>query len=179
MKIIVNGRHLEVTPAIRSYAEEKVSKFERYLHDISEAVVTLSIEKKFRHKAEVLLKVNGILIQAESVTGEIYSSIDEVSEKLDRQVKKFKEKLVSHRKGGSAKATAEAKATDEGGPAAETGRIIKNKRFELKPMSPDEASMQMELLDKNFYVFINDSSGDINVIYMRQDGNFGLIEPVK
>jgi putative sigma-54 modulation protein len=179
MNIIVNGRHLEVTPAIRSYAEEKVSRFERYLHDISEAVVTLSIEKKFRHKAEVLLKVNGILIQAESVTDEIYSAIDEVSEKLDRQVKKFKEKLVSHRKSGSAKAVAAAKADEDAGPTAETGRIIKNKRFELKPMSPDEASMQMELLDKNFYVFINDSSGDINVIYKRQDGNFGLIEPVK
>lgn len=178
MNIIVNGRHLEVTPALRNYAEEKVSKFDRYLHDISEAVVTLSIEKKIRHKAEVLLKVNGILIQAESVTGEIYSSIDEVSEKLDRQVKKYKEKMVSHRKGSNAKAAA-VEATEPAGPAKETGRIIKNKRFELKPMSPDEASMQMELLDKAFYVFINDMSGAINVIYQRQDGNFGLIEPVK
>ncbi|MBI5102103.1 MAG: ribosome-associated translation inhibitor RaiA [Nitrospirae bacterium] len=179
MNIIVNGRHLEVTPAIRTYAEEKISKFERYLHDITEAVVTLSIEKKFRHKAEVLLKVNGVLIQAESVTGEIYSAIDEVSEKLDRQVKKYKEKQVSHRKGG---ATRTAPGTETGEKASEpkdTGRIIKNKRFELKPMSPDEASMQMELLDKDFYVFINDLSGDINVIYQRQDGNFGLIEPVK
>lgn len=175
MNIIINGRHLEITPAIRTYAEEKVRKFERYLSDISEAVVTLSIEKKYRHKAEVLLKANGVLIQAEGVTGEIYSSIDEVSEKLERQVKKYKEKLVSHRKGG-------AKTTEVSKKAAalpETGRIIKNKRFELKPMSPDEASMQMELLDKSFYVFINDISGDINVIYLRQDGNFGLIEPAK
>lgn len=178
MNIIVNGRHLDVTPAIRSYAEEKVSKFERYLHEISEAVVTLSIEKKFRHKAEVLLKVNGILIQAESVTGEIYSAIDEVSEKLDRQVKKYKEKLVSHRKGGVRTAAVPASSEKPAAPK-ETGRIIKNKRFELKPMSPDEASMQMELLDKDFYVFVNDISGDINVIYLRQDGNFGLIEPVK
>jgi len=179
MNIIVNGRHLEVTPAIRSYAEEKVSKFERYLHDITEAVVTLSIEKKFRHKAEVLLKVNGVLIQAESVTGEIYSSIDEVSEKLDRQVKKYKEKLVSHRKGGSKPGVAASEGTEEKGAVKETAKIIKNKRFELKPMSPDEAAMQMELLDKDFYVFINDISNDINVIYLRQDGNFGLIEPAK
>ncbi len=174
MNIIVSGRHLEITPALKNYAEEKLKKFERYLSDISEAVVTLSIEKKYRHKAEVLIKVNGYLIQAEGVTGEIYSSIDEVSDKLERQVKKYKEKLVSHRK-GAAKATAPEQKTA----AHEAGRIIKNKRFELKPMSPDEASMQMELLDKDFYVFINDKSGDINVIYLRRDGNFGLIEPVK
>lgn len=176
MNIIVNGRHLEVTPALRTYAEEKISRFDRYLSEISEAVVTLSIEKKYRHKADVLLKVNGLLIQAESVTDEIYSAIDEVTEKLDRQVKKYKEKMVSHRKGGPKATAAEApvKTTEK-----ETGRIIKNKRFELKPMSPDEASMQMELLGKDFYVFINDMSSDINVIYTRQDGNFGLIEPVK
>ncbi len=99
MNIIVNGRHLEITPALRSYAEEKVGKFDRYLSEISEAIVTLSIEKKYRHKADVLLKVNGVLIQAESVTDEIYSAIDEVVEKLDRQIKKYKDKLVSHRKG--------------------------------------------------------------------------------
>ncbi|MBI5639239.1 MAG: ribosome-associated translation inhibitor RaiA [Nitrospirae bacterium] len=175
MNIIVNGRHLEITPPLKTYAEEKVRKFERYLSDISEAVVTLSIEKKYRHKAEVLLKVNGVLIQAEGVTGEIYSSIDEVTEKLDRQVKKYKEKQVSYRKGGAKQTETPQKAAEQ----RETGRIIKNKRFELKPMSPDEASMQMELLDKAFFVFINDKSGDINVIYQRQDGNFGLIEPVK
>ena len=117
-----------------------------------------------------------MLIQAESVTAEIYSSIDEVSEKLERQIKKYKDKLVSHRKAGS-------KASEKNAvpvPALkETGMIIKNKRFELKPMSPDEASMQMELLDKIFFVFLNDISGDVNVIYLRADGNFGLIEPVK
>jgi putative sigma-54 modulation protein len=174
MNVIVSGRHLEITPALKSYAEEKVTKFDRYLSDISEAVVTLSIEKKYRHKAEVLLKVNGVLIQAEGVTGEIYASIDEVSEKLERQVKKYKEKLVSYRKGA-----ARTNSGPKSEPLPETGRIIKNKRFELKPMSPDEASMQMELLAKDFFVFINDISGDVNVIYQRRDGNFGLIEPVK
>jgi putative sigma-54 modulation protein len=173
MNIIISGRHLEITPALKAYAEEKVKKFERYLSDISEANVTLSIEKKYRHKAEVLLKANGVLIQAEGVTGEVYSSIDEVVEKLERQVKKYKDKLVSRRKGTSKAAETAAS------PPAETGSIIKNKRFELKPMSPDEASMQMELLDKDFFVFINDISEDINVIYRRRDGNFGLIEPVK
>jgi len=173
MNIIVTGRHLEVTPALKSYAEEKLKKFDRYLSQITEATVTLTVEK-YRHKAEVLLKANGVLIQAEGVTGEIYSSIDEVVEKLEKQVKKYKEKLVSHRKGeGKTIATASV-ATER-----ESGKIIKKKRFDMKPMNPDEAAMQMELLDKNFFVFSNQTTGEINVIYRRNDGNFGLIEPVK
>lgn len=173
MNIIVTGRHLEVTPALKKYAEEKIKKFSRYLSNISEAIITLSVEK-YRHKVEVLLKVNGVLIQAEGITGEIYSSIDEVVEKLERQVKKYKEKLVSHRKGEGKSAGTPPEISS----ADEAGKIIKNKKFELKPMSPDEAVMQMELLDKDFFVFANDNSGNINVIYRRKDGNFGLIEPV-
>jgi len=174
MNIIVTGRHLEVTPALKSYVEKKVKRFNRYLSNISEAVVTISVEK-YRHKVEVLLKVNGVLIQAEGVTSEVYSSIDEVAEKLGRQIKKYKEKLVSHRKseGKTSSVSPEVRGM------LEAGRIIKNKRFELKPMSPDEAAMQMDLLDKTFFVFTNDNSGDINVIYRRRDGNFGLIEPLK
>jgi putative sigma-54 modulation protein len=173
MNIIVTGRHIEVTPALKDYSERKISRFDRYLSNISEAVVTLSVEK-YRHKVEVLLKVNGVLIQAEGITGDVYSSIDEVAEKLERQIKRYKEKLVSHRKSEGKTGVAEAEEAP-----VEVGRIIKNKRFELKPMSPDEAAMQMELLDKDFFVFTNDNSGDINVIYRRRDGNFGLIEPVK
>ncbi len=174
MNIIVTGRHLEITPALKNYAEKKITRFDRYLSNISEAVVTLSVEK-YRHKVEVLLKVNGVLIQAEGITGDVYSSIDEVAEKLERQIKKYKEKLVSHRKSEGKTGTISLEAAA----APEDGRIIKNKRFELKPMSPDEAAMQMELLDKDFFVFTNDNSGEINVIYKRRDGNFGLIEPVK
>lgn len=172
MNIIITGRHFEVTDALRKYAEGKIKKFVRYLSNITEAIVTLSIEK-YRHKAEVLLKVNGYLIQAEGITGEIYSSIDEVVEKLERQVKKYKEKLVSHRK-GEGKTNLTESVTPK-----ETGKIIKNKRFELKPMSQDEAVMQMDLLDKDFFIFTNEDTGNINVVYRRKDGNFGLIEPVK
>ena len=175
MNIIVNGRHLDLTPALKNYAEEKIKKFERYFSNITEAVVTLSIEK-YRHKVEVLLKANGVMIQAEGVTGEIYSSIDEVVEKLEKQVKKYKEKLVSHRKGEGKNKNIE-EASQEA--PQETGGIIKRKRFDMKPMGPDEAVMQMELIDKDFFVFTNEVSGDINVVYRRRDGNFGLIEPVK
>jgi putative sigma-54 modulation protein len=173
MNIIVNGRHLEITQNLRSYAEDKVGKFDRYISNITEAVITLSIEK-YRHKAEVLLKVNGLMIQAEGVTGEIYSAIDEVIEKLERQVEKYKGKLTNRRKGEG-----KAQAEESAAPASETGRIIKIKQFEVKPMNPEEASMQMELLDKNFFVFTNEQTGEINVIYKRNDGNYGLIEPRK
>lgn len=172
MNVIVNGRHLEVTPALKGYAEEKIGKFEKYISNITEAVVTLSVEK-YRHKAEVLLKVNGVMIQAESVTGEVYSSIDEVVEKLEKQVKKYKEKNKSYRK-GEKRAVEAAPETSR-----ETGRIIKHKRFDMKPMGSEEAVHQMELLDKDFFVFANPVSGDINVVYRRGDGNYGLIEPTR
>ncbi len=170
MNIIVNGRHLEITPALRNYAEEKIGKFEKYIANITEAVVTLSVEK-YRHKAEVLIKVNGYLIQAEGITGEIYSSIDEVVEKLEKQAKKYKEKLHSYRKnerraGGTAIST-----------QVEKGRIIKYKKFDMKPMAPEEAVDQMELLDKDFFVFVNEKTSLINLVYRRKDGNYGLIEP--
>lgn len=174
MNIIVTGRHLEITPTLKNYAEKKIKKFNRYLGNISEAIVTLSLEK-YRHKVEVLLKVDGVLIQAESITGEIYSSIDEVVEKLSRQIKRYKEKLLSHRKNKGKTGETQLRTIA----MSDASRIIKNKRFELKPMSLDEAVMQMELLDKDFFVFTNESSGDINVIYRRKDGNFGLIEPLK
>lgn len=174
MNIIVTGRQIEITPALKSYAEKKIKKIKRYLSNITEATVTINIEK-YRHKVEVLLKVNGVLIQAEGITGDLYASIDEVVDKLERQIKKYKEKLVSHRKpeGRAPGIPSETKSAEE------IGRIIKNKRFELKPMSPDEAVLQMELLDKDFFIFTNDNSGDINVVYRRKDGNFGLIEPIR
>jgi putative sigma-54 modulation protein len=172
MNIIINGRHFDITPALRGYAEEKIGRFEKYISNITEAVVTLSVEK-YRHKAEVLLKVNGVLIQAEGVTGEVYSAIDEVVEKLEKQVVRHKEKLHSYRKGEK-----RAVGNTSSG-ISDIGRIIKHKRFDMKPMSPEEAVDQMELLDKDFFVFANDLSGDVNVVYRRRDGNYGLIEPVK
>jgi putative sigma-54 modulation protein len=171
MNIIITGRHLELTDNLKSYAEGKIKKFKKYLNNITEASVTLSVEK-YRHKVEVLMRVNGVMIQAESVTGEMYSSIDEVVEKLERQVKKYKDKWVSHRKG-------EEKVPAFPGLEEHSPSIIKRKSFDIKPMNPEEAAMQMDLLDKDFFVFTNASSGSINVLYKRSDGNLGLIEPEK
>ena len=174
MNVIVNGRHLEITPALRQYAEDKIGKFTKYLSNISEAVVTVSVEKH-RQKAEVLLKVNGYMIQAEGSTGDVYSAIDEVVEKLEKQVVKYKEKITEHRGKGTEKKTA---APAAGEPARE-GRIIKHKKFDMKPMMPEEAVDHMGMLSKDFFVFTNLASGEMNVVYRRKDGNFGLIEPVR
>lgn len=171
MNVIINCRHMDLTENLKAYAEEKIGKFSKYLGNITEATVTLSVEK-YRHKTEVLMKVNGLMIQAESITADMYSSIDEVVEKLERQVKKYKEKISSHRKG---------KKTEAAAGAAETSppMIIKRKFYDTKPMSVDEAAMNMDLLKRPFFVFTNASSGDINVLYKRNDGHLGLIEPVK
>ncbi|MBF0538122.1 MAG: ribosome-associated translation inhibitor RaiA [Nitrospirae bacterium] len=174
MNITVYGRNIEITNAIRDYAQVKIKKFERLLTPDSEASVTLSVEK-LTHRAEVLIRANGMLIQAESITGEMYSSIDEVIEKLERQIKKHKEKLSSKRK----VSTKESSLTELTRPAGEPGNIIKRKSFDMKPMPPEEAAMQMDLIDKDFYVFTNPQTGDINVIYRRKDGDYGLIEPAK
>jgi putative sigma-54 modulation protein len=171
MNIIITGRHLDLTDNLKQYAEGKIKKFRKYLTNITEASIILSVEK-YRHKAEVLLRVNGVNIQAESVTGEMYSSIDDVVEKLERQVKKHRDKWVSHRKGDDKKP--ETSKPEEFAPA-----IIKEKSFDFKPMSPEEAAMQMDMQDTNFFVFTNSSSGSINVLYKRKDGNLGLIEPAR
>ncbi|MGD2079906.1 MAG: ribosome-associated translation inhibitor RaiA [Nitrospirota bacterium] len=174
MNIVVNGRNVEITPTLRAYAEDKIGKFDRYLSNITEAVVTLSIQK-YRHKAEVLIKANGNLIQAEGVTEELYSSIDEVAQKLERQIKKFKGKIKSHRK-----SEGRAKAAEPGEKApVEGSRTIISRPLDAKPMSPDEAAIQIEMGNREFVAFVNDQSGDVNVIYRRSDGNLGLIEPTK
>ena len=171
MNIIINGRHMDLTDNLKDYAEEKIGKFEKYLVNISEATVTMSVEK-YRHKAEVLLKLNGIMLQAESITGEMYSSIDVVVEKLESQVRKYKEKVVSRRK--NMRQQADSYTEEENQPM-----IIKNKSFDMKPMSVEEAAVSMEMDDRNFFVFTNASSGEINVLYKRNDGNLGHIEPLK
>ncbi len=172
MKITIRGKNIDVTEALRQYIEKRVVKFEKFLNEASEAIVTISTEK-FTHKIDVLLKVNGHLIQAEGKTEDLYSAVDQVVEKLEKQVLKYKEKVQHKNK---------KEATKFSSPEASTEvakRIVKYKKFDLRPMTPEEAVDQMELLDKDFFIFINSFSGDVNVVYKRKDGNFGLIEPVK
>lgn len=176
MQITVIGRHLEATESLKQYATERFQRIEKYLPQNSHATITLSVIKKVHHIAEAAIKANGVLIQASEETAEMYSSIDLLLEKIDRRVRKYKEKLRDHKHQPTAAAFADA------APAAPHSddhipRIIRTKRFDLKPMQPEEAVMQMELLDKPFFIFANAGSGQVNVIYRRKDGNVGLIEP--
>ena len=171
MNINVTGRHIEITENLRQYVIEKISKFEKYLGSIFDAAITLDVEK-YRHKADVLLKANSVAIQAESVTSEMYASIDDVVDKLERQLKKQKGKFTAQRKRGT-------KASVETVEVEKTPMIVTEKLYDKKPMSPEEAAMELEMLGNTFMVFTNASTNDINVIYKRTDGNYGLITPVR
>ena len=173
MQITVIGRHMDVTDALKQYAVDKFGKLEKYLPKNIQVTVTLSVVKKVHHIAEAMLKTDGLLVQAHEETEEMYSSIDLLIEKLEKRIRKYKEKLVDHKQHNRTEPMPAASAH----PDDRIPQIIKTKRFDLKPMHAEEAVMQMELLDKEFYVFSNAASGHITVIYRRKDGNVGLIEP--
>ncbi len=175
MQVNVIGRHIEITDALRQYATEKFNRLDKYLPKLVQVVITLSVVKKVHHIAEASIKSNGVLIQASEETEEMYSAIDLLIEKIERRVRRYKEKLVDHKhQTGKTEAAAASSHPEDRIP-----QIIKTKRFDLKPMQPEEAVMQMELLDKDFFIFSNATSGQVNVIYKRKDGNVGLIEPAR
>ncbi len=171
MQLTVTGRNLEVTDALRAYAEEKLRRLTKYLENIVTVHVVLSVEKH-RQIAEVTLRVRDLTVRAEESTDDLYSSIDLVMEKLERQILRYKERIVDHM--ARTVGRAERAATNPGG---EVPRVVKTKRFAVKPAEVDEAILQMDLLGHAFYVFRNASTDEVNVVYRRRDGNYGLIEP--
>jgi len=172
MRLSVKGRNLEVTDALRRYAEEKVQRLTKYLEQIVAAHVVLAIEKH-RQIAEVTLRVRELTIRAEESTDDLYSSIDLVAEKLERQILRYKERILSH----AARAETAAPPSAPAEAAADGPRVVKTKRFAVKPAEVDEAILQMDLLGHGFYVFRNAATDEVNVLYRRKDGHYGLIEP--
>jgi len=178
MRLEVRGRNIEITDALKDYTTKRLSKLERYIDDAKTAQVALSLEGE-DHKVEVTIPLNGFILRGE-VTGEdMYSSIDMVIEKLDKQMEKHKTKLYkSHRGVGLRQTMAEEiKKQLERSDTTEKFKILRTKRFALKPMDEEEAIMQMNLLGHTFFVFFNSESDEVNVVYRRKDGNYGLIEP--
>ncbi|MGH7410202.1 MAG: ribosome hibernation-promoting factor, HPF/YfiA family [Candidatus Methylomirabilis sp.] len=178
MQLTFTGRNLEITEALRRYAEEKVVRLQKFVDQITSAHVILSIEKH-RQIAEVTLRVRELTIRGEESSDDLYCAIDLVVDKIERQIVRYKEKIVGHSGRGLGRSqprgetsSAEAELFSEDGP-----RIVKTKRFAVKPLSPDEAVVQMNLLGHNFFVFRNARTEEVNVLYRRQDGNYGLIEP--
>jgi len=171
MKITVRGKGTQVTNALKDYAEKRIGRLDKFFTDNTEAQVTLTVEKD-RHVVEVTIPVNGYLLRGEEETNDMYASIDLVVDKLEKQVEKYKTKLSRRVKNGGLK---DFVVKDE--PSSDEPKIVRTKSFSIKPMSPEEAILQMNLLGHSFFVFSNAETEQVNVVYRRKDGNYGLIEP--
>ena len=173
MRYTITGRNIEVTPALRDTVKDKLGKLERYFTPNTEVHVTLSVEKE-RQKIEVTIPVKGNIIRSEQTSNDMYVSIDLVEEVIERQLRKYKNKIVDKKQeGGNFQKAFIEKDYDED----EEVKIIRTKRFGIKPMYPEDACVQMELLGHNFFVFHNAETDQVNVVYKRKGNTYGLIEP--
>ena len=174
MKVNVTGRNLVITDAIREQVEKKLSKFDKMFNSDIEASATFSVQKN-KHIVEVTIPLkNGALFRAEAISDDMYMSIDEAIDRISKQMKKHKTKLEKRFHANDSIRFEEIPDAVE--PIVESS-IVKTKRFGVKPMGPEEAVLQMELLGHDFFVFLNGDTEEINVVYKRKDGDFGLIEP--
>lgn len=173
MNITISGKNIEVTDGLRAAINDKLGKLERYFTPETEVIVTLSVEKE-RQKIEVTIPVKGSIIRSEQVSNDMYVSIDLVEEVIERQLRKYKNKIVDkHQSGGNfQKAYMENDYMEN-----EDIQIIRTKKFDIKPMYPEDACVQMELLGHNFFVFCNAETDEVNVVYKRKGNTYGLIEP--
>ena len=180
MQITVTGKQLEVTDPLRAHVEQKLAKLERYFQRIGSVDVVASKQRNW-FVVELTMTANGYLLRAEERADDVYHAVDRVVSKLELQLKKYKTRLIERPRAGAAAAeaaeAAEAVAAAEPAAGAETGQVVRTKRFAIKPMSPEEAVMEMELLGHDFFVFSNGETEQVNVVYRRKDGNYGLIEP--
>jgi putative sigma-54 modulation protein len=178
MNIQITARNIDLTDAIRSYAEKKVSKLEKYFDHITEASVTLEVQKNV-HIVEILLSAKGIFMKGLEKSEDLYASIDLASDKIEKQLVKYKEKLKSKKlQDKEYDIPLKLNVLDSMSvEAADTeSRVIITKEMPVKPMDPEEAVMQMDLLNKSFFVFRNSETNEVAVVYQRDDGNIGLIE---
>ena len=174
MQYTFNGKNIEVTNGMKNAVYEKVGKLERYFTPDTEVHVTMAVERNL-HKIEITIPVKGNILRAEEQSEDMYSSIDLVQDVLERQVKRYRNKLSDTRSGrGSDKVDAllaDQDADDE------NIKILRVKKFAVKPMDPEEACIQMDMLGHNFYVFRNSETDEVNVVYKRHGDSYGLIEP--
>ena len=173
MNFIISGKNLTVTDGLKTAVEDKLGKLERYFTPDTEIIVTLSVEKN-RQKIEVTIPVKGNIIRSEQVSNDMYVSIDLVEEVIERQLRKYKTKIVDKEQGGShfQKAFLEKEYEED-----DEVKIVRTKKFDIKPMYPEDACVQMELLGHNFFVFCNAETDQVNVVYKRKGNTYGLIEP--
>lgn len=179
MQIAVTFRHMESSDPLRDYVEEKLARVKKYIDEPIDAQVVLSVQKKINHRAEVTMVAKGLTMKSAEEKDDMYAAIDLMVDKIERQLKRYKEKLKNHK--GSEGVQRRIEKTVYSAPSFDEGRnepeIIRSNSFFIKPMSVEEAVMQMDLLDKEFLVFTDDRSEEMNVVYRRKDGNYGLIVP--
>ncbi len=174
MRFIISGKNIDVTEGLRDCIEQKLGKLERYFTPTTEIIVTLSVEKE-RQKIEVTIPMKGTIIRSEQVSDDMYVSIDLVEEVIERQLRKYKKKIIDkHQEGGNLQPEFMDAIDDM---AEDEIQIIRTKRFGVKPMFPEDACVQMELLGHSFFVFRNAENDEVNVVYKRKNGSYGLIEP--
>lgn len=174
MKIKITGKGMNISDYLKGVVLKKAEKLGRYFKPETEMGVMLTIEKN-RHIAEVTVPVDGILLRTEEATGDMYSSIDAVLKKLERKIRKHKTRLERRlHEDAFVLDTAVFEDSDE---EEMIPRLVRSKKFSIKPMDVDEAMMQMELIGHSFFVFRNAESNEVNVLYVRNDGDYGLIEP--
>ena len=173
MNLVISGKNLDITEGLRSAIEEKIGKLERYFTDTTEVHVTLSTEKN-RQKIEITIPMKGSIIRAEEVSSDMYVSIDLVEEVIERQLRKYKNKLIDKEQNAAHLSQSFIEADDF---EDEDIQIIRSKKFAMKPMDPEEACVQMELIGPNFFVFRNSETDEVNVVYKRKGNTYGLIEP--
>ena len=173
MEFIIVGKNVEVTPGLRQAVEDKIGKLERYFTPNTEIHVTLSVEKE-RQKIEVTIPVKGTIIRSEQVSNDMYVSIDLVEEIIERQLKKYKNKIIDAKHGSD---NFKQEFLDRDYADDDEIQIVRSKRIDIKPMYPEDACVQMELLGHNFYVFTNAETDEVNVVYKRKGNTYGLIEP--
>lgn len=174
MKLNFTGKNMEVTEALKDITEKKLGKLDKYFQKDAEGNVTYSVERN-RKIIEVTINLPGTILRAEEATDDMYASIDKAVDVLERQIRKHRTKLQKRYNNG------ETIRFENIIPLAEEDddkpKVVKTKRFDMKPMNVEEAVLQMELLRHNFFIFMNADSDDLNVVYKRKDGNYGLIEP--
>jgi len=174
MKVIVSGRNITVRDSIRGMLESKLEKFDKYFKSDIEAHATISVQKN-RQIVEITIPLkNGVIFRAEEATEDLYASIDLAVDKLAKQMRKHKSKIERRYKGHD---SIRFEAVEELKTKEEEKKLVRTKKFSVKPMDPEEAVLQMEMLGHDFFVFRNGDTEEVNVVYMRKDGNYGLIEP--
>lgn len=183
LHVIVQGKHISVPPAVREYAEEKLGRLVRYFDHVQDAQVVLSAERRGNlgkaQVVEVSVRGDGIVLRGEEASADMYASIDLVTEKLKKQIERYRSKFIDRwRQQESRKKTqalARARRALRAGPAEP--QVVRVKRFAMKPMTAEDAALHMELLGHSFFAFRNASTMEVNVLYRRNDGNYGVIEP--